>query len=76
MKRPRPEQSHPSSAGARRRTKSHPSREPATSDVLILSDGMILAHNMTQAMAAVLHEVNPQDPGMRARAAAAERTRR
>jgi len=31
-------------------------------DILILSDGTILVHNLTPAMAAALNAVNPQDP--------------
>jgi len=31
-------------------------------DILILSDGTILVHNLTPDMAATLNAVNPQDP--------------
>ena len=31
-------------------------------DILILSDGTILVHNLTPDMAAMLNAVNPQDP--------------
>jgi hypothetical protein len=37
-------------------------------DILILTDGRILAHNLTPAMAAVLRELNPNDERMRKRA--------
>ena len=37
-------------------------------DILILTDGRILAHNLTPAMAAVLLELNPNDERMRQRA--------
>jgi len=32
-----------------------------TSEILILPDGTVLAHNITPEMAAALHELNPQD---------------
>src|SRR2546427_319053 len=34
-------------------------------DILILSDGTILVHNLTPAMAAMLNVINPQDPTIR-----------
>jgi len=40
-----------------------------TSDFLILSDGTVLAHNLTPAMAAILKRVNPRDADMEKRAA-------
>jgi hypothetical protein len=43
-------------------------RRWVTSDFLILSDGTVLAHNLTPAMAAILKRVNPRDAGMRKRA--------
>jgi hypothetical protein len=43
-------------------------RRPADSDILILSDGRVMAHNLTQGMAAVLHKLNPGDKAIRARA--------
>jgi hypothetical protein len=49
-------------------------REPNTAlmgtseEILILTDGRILAHNLTPAMAAVLLELNPNDERMRQRA--------
>jgi len=36
-------------------------------DLLILSDGTVLAHNLTPAMAAVLNEINPEDAAIRLR---------
>lgn len=40
------------------------------SDLLILADGRILAHNLTPVMARVLAELMPDDPDMRLRVAA------
>lgn len=37
------------------------------SDLLILADGRILAHNLTPAMARVLAELMPDDESMRRR---------
>lgn len=48
-------------------------RRWVTSDFLILSDGTVLAHNLTPAMAAILKSVNPRDPNMRKRAAVSSR---
>jgi len=39
-------------------------------DILILSDGTILVHNLTPDLAATLNAVNPQDPTIAARALA------
>jgi hypothetical protein len=39
----------------------------AFSDILILSDGTLLIHNMTPAMAAIVSELNPQDQAMQSR---------
>jgi len=36
-------------------------------DLLILSDGTILIHNLTPSMAALLNEMNPQDDTIRPR---------
>ena len=41
---------------------------PAATDILILSDGTVLAHNLTPGMAKVLHQLNPKDETIRARA--------
>ncbi|MEI8044292.1 MAG: hypothetical protein WCL11_22975 [Verrucomicrobiota bacterium] len=43
-------------------------RRPLTTDILILSDGTVLAHNLTPGMATVLHQLNPQDETFGARA--------
>lgn len=40
----------------------------ANSEFLILSDGTVLAHNLTPAMADVLRALNPKDPIMSRRA--------
>jgi len=40
---------------------------------LILSDGTILIHNLTPAMAAILNKVNPQDKTIQRRAFAKRR---
>ena len=45
------------------------------SEVLILPDGRILVHNLTQAMAAVLSELNPEDDAIKPRAGAQLRPR-
>lgn len=42
-------------------------RRPLTTDILILSDGTVLAHNLTPGMATVLHQLNPQDETFGAR---------
>jgi hypothetical protein len=34
---------------------------PLTSELLLLPDGRILAHNLTQRFAELLHELNPGD---------------
>ena len=38
-----------------------PSGENLVSEFLILPDGRILAHNLTQPFAELLHELNPDD---------------
>jgi len=47
-------------------------REPAAAassvDILILSDGTILVHNLTPAMATMLNAINPHDATMKPRA--------
>lgn len=48
-------------------------RHWVTSDFLILSDGTVLAHNLTPAMAAILKRVNPRDANMCKRAAVLSR---
>jgi hypothetical protein len=42
-------------------------RNTSSQDILILTDGRILTHNLTSAMAVVLRELNPDDPRMRQR---------
>jgi hypothetical protein len=44
------------------------SRRPLATDILILSDGTLLAHNLTPVMASVLQQLNPHDETFRARA--------
>ena len=44
-------------------------QRPLATDLLILSDGTVLAHNLTPVMAKVLHKLNPKDETIRARAA-------
>jgi hypothetical protein len=39
-----------------------------TTELLILPDGRILAHNLVQEMAAILSELSPGDESMRERA--------
>ena len=52
--------------------KSRPPGPTETSaDILILSDGAILVHNLTPVLAAVLNAINPQDPSIKPRAFAA-----
>jgi hypothetical protein len=43
-------------------------RQALATDILVLSDGTVLAHNLTPVMASVLHQLNPQDESFRARA--------
>lgn len=43
-------------------------RRPLATDILILSDGTLLAHNLTPVMASVLQQLNPHDKTFRARA--------
>lgn len=43
---------------------------PETAELLILPDGRILGHNLSPVVAAVLAELNPDDPLMKARALA------
>ena len=46
-------------------------RASAATDLLILCDGTVLAHNLTPVMAGVLHQLNPEDETMRRRSVAA-----
>jgi hypothetical protein len=41
-----------------------------TSEVLILPDGRVLAHNLTPAFTDLLHHLNPEEPHFAARQAA------
>jgi hypothetical protein len=43
-------------------------RKTSSQEVLILTDGRVLTHNLTPAMAVVLRELNPDDGSMRQRA--------
>ena len=45
----------------------------AAVDLLILSDGTILVHNLTPALAAILNEMNPRDENIQPRALASSR---
>jgi len=47
------------------------SASDALCDLLILSDGTVLVHNLTPAMAAVLNEINPEDAAIHRRVPAA-----
>ena len=44
------------------------SESSGTSELLVLPDGQVLAHNLTPVLAAVLAELNPSDEAMRERA--------
>ncbi len=44
------------------------SARDSVSEILVLSDGRIFAHNISPAMAVVLAELNPEDEAMRRRA--------
>ena len=48
-------------------------RQGAAVDLLILSDGTILIHNLTPVMAAILNEINPKDQTIQGRAFAKRR---
>lgn len=60
---------HGSSGRGKRRT-----GQAAATDILILSDGTVLAHNLTPGMAAVLRKINPKDALMQARASGRRRS--
>lgn len=63
-RKPRPGKSTQAGHGRdKRRT-----RCPVATDILILSDGTVLAHNLTPGMAKVLHKLNPNDQAIKARA--------
>jgi hypothetical protein len=42
-------------------------KRAARCELFILSDGTILGHNLTPAMASILSEINPVDAGMKQR---------
>ena len=42
--------------------------EPPASEMLILADGTVFAHNLTPAMARLLSDLNPADEAMNHRA--------
>jgi hypothetical protein len=55
--------------------KHHPTKQPeklvaakSVSEILILADGKILAHNISSGLAGVLAEMNPADEAMNQRA--------
>jgi hypothetical protein len=70
MKRPPRRPKKRGQAGRARRTapRRRTGRRPADTDILILSDGTVMAHNLTPGMATVLHKLNPGDETIRARA--------
>jgi hypothetical protein len=45
-----------------------PAKQELLSEVLIMPDGKIYAHNLTPEMAKVLSELNPEDESIRQRA--------
>jgi hypothetical protein len=49
-------------------SESNAARAGTSEEILILTDGRILAHNLTPVMAAVLRQLNPNDEPMRQRA--------
>lgn len=50
------------------RTQGKKVRNTSSQEILILTDGRILTHNLTPAMATVLRELNPNDEPMQQRA--------
>jgi hypothetical protein len=64
-RRPRPQRKG-RKAGQKQRSKR--TRRAVATDILILSNGTVLAHNLTLGMADVLHKLNPKDETIRARA--------
>lgn len=72
----RPVDAPQASAAETRATRPGDSPAGLTAEVLILPDGQVLAHNLTPAFAAVLHELNPRDPQMSPRLGAATAARR
>jgi len=43
-------------------------KKPLTTELLLLPDGRILVHNLTQTFAELLSHLNPDDPQIRPRA--------
>jgi hypothetical protein len=41
---------------------------PTLTEILILSDGTLLIHNLTPAMASALNQINPEDSTIKPRA--------
>ena len=64
-RKPRRPRKHLQAGKTRRKDRT---RRPGATDILILSDGTVLAHNLTPGMANVLHKLNPKDETIRARA--------
>ena len=65
--------SHKTPPPAKRRRPRQPpgkgrARQPLATDVLILSNGTLLVHNVTPVMAALLHKLNPHNAAIKARA--------
>jgi len=52
------------------------SQADTSEEILILTDGRILAHNLTPDLAAVLRELNPNDEPMRRRALTDRKSRK
>jgi hypothetical protein len=61
--------SHGKRRKARQKQRSKHTRRSVATDILILSDGTVLAHNLTPGMANVLQKLNPRDETIKARAA-------
>jgi hypothetical protein len=57
----------------KRRVKAHQTRQghplTETNEMLVLPDGRVLVHNLTPAMARLLHTLNPDDPQIAPRSA-------
>lgn len=66
MSRRKPRPGKSAKAGHRRDKRR--TRCAVATDILILADGTVLAHNLTPGMAKVLHKLNPKDKAIKARA--------
>lgn len=53
---------------AKTKLPANPAAEKSVSEILILSDGKILAHNISPLLAGLLAQLNPADQAMRRRA--------